>query len=55
MAADGGAPTAAVAVSEIAELTPRERALGGPSLSGRRPPWLRAQLPGGPGTLTCAG
>ena len=28
--------------------TARERALGGPSLAGRRPPWLKAPLPGGP-------
>ena len=42
-----------VALSEIGEMstaphTARERALGAPSLPGRRPPWLRAPLPGGP-------
>lgn len=31
-----------------AHLTARERALGAPSLAGRRPPWLKARLPGGP-------
>jgi len=44
---------ASVALSEIGDMstaphTARERALGAASLSGRRPPWLRAPLPGGP-------
>lgn len=29
--------------------TARERAMGAPSLGGRRPPWLKAPLPGGAG------
>jgi lipoic acid synthetase len=29
--------------------TARERAMGGASLTGRRPPWLKARIPGGPG------
>lgn len=36
------------ALASSAPTTARERAMGAASLAGRRPPWLRARLPGGP-------
>ena len=51
-AAENALPGAMVRLDDISEapppLTARERALGGASLAGRRPPWLKARLPGGP-------
>ncbi len=36
-------------IGEVPARTARERAMGGGSLAGRRPPWLKAPLPGGEG------
>ena len=47
MAAQDVVPLADIA--DVPAHTARERALGGGSLPGRRPPWLKAPLPGGEG------
>ena len=47
MPGEGAIPVAEI--NDVPPRTARERAMGGGSLPGRRPPWLKAPLPGGEG------